>query len=163
MIPDSHAKSFLSQSYVNAVVTQAGYACQFSNPDYGTDARVSEIQVLPNGKFLNSGFDFDIQIKASHNCKITSTEVIYSLDGDAYDRLINYKGGFVVLVVFFVPEKADERIELRENALELRNCCYWYRVTENDKKTIHIPRSQIFNPVACKSLMEYAIKREWQK
>lgn len=117
MIPDSHAKSFLSQAYVNAVVTQAGYACQFSNPDYGSDARVSEVQVLPNGKFLNSGFDFDIQIKASHNCKKTSTEVIYSLDGNAYERLINFRGGFIVLVLFFVPEKADERIGFSENCI----------------------------------------------
>lgn len=163
MIPDSHAKSFLSQSYVNAVATQAGYTCHFKNPDYGVDAQISEVQFLPNGKFLDSGFGFDIQIKASHKYKKTETEIIYSLDGDAYDRLVNYKGGFIVLVVFCVPEKADERIELSENALRLRNCCYWYRVTEKDQKTIHIPRSQIFDPSACQILMQYVIRREWEK
>ncbi len=163
MIPDSHAKSFLSKSYVNAVATQAGYTCQFTEPDYGVDAHISEVQVLSNGKFVNSGFDFDIQIKASHNYKKTDTEVVYSLGGDAYERLINFKGGFIVLVLFCVPENASERMTLNENSLELRNCCYWYRITEDDKKTLHIPRSQVFDPTACQSLMDCAIKREWQK
>ena len=161
MIPDSHAKSFLSKSYVNAVATQAGFGCQFVEPDYGVDARISEIRVLPSGRYVDCGLHFTVQIKASHNYLKTANEIVYSLDADAYERLICHDGGLIVLILFCVPKELDCRVHLSEDRLELRNCCYWYRVTGQDKKTLHIPRVQVFAPDVCKDLMICARNREW--
>jgi|CXWL01.1.fsa_nt_gi hypothetical protein len=123
MIPDNHAKSFLSKSYVNAVVTQAGYGCQFEEPDYGIDARISEVQFLPNGKYVSSGFHFNVQIKASHKFTKHNQSISYALEADAYNKLVYHKGGLIVLVLFCLPEEPSSRLILTEDFLELRNCC----------------------------------------
>ena len=158
MIPDSHAKSFLSKSYVNAIATQAGYGCQFTEPDYGIDAAISEVQVIPSGKCVSTGVHFNVQMKATHNFTRNNNAVIYALDADAYNRLILHACGLIVLVLFCLPENHDDRILLTENGLELRNCCYWYHAVgdltnHSSSITIHIPRFQIFNPENCQNLM----------
>ena len=169
MLPDSHAKSFLSRSYVNAVVTQAGFGCQFSEPDYGIDALVSEVQVLPSGRYVNSGYHFNVQIKASHARTRNDESIVYALDTDAHNRLVYHTGGLIVLVLFFLPQDAEERISLTEQCLELRNCCYWYIVRgesiegSQSKRRIHIPRRQVFDPNACKALMESVRSNGWRQ
>ncbi len=93
MIPDNHAKSSLSISYVKAVAAQAGYGCQFidQDQDYGVDAQISEIQFTAENRYVNSGFHYNIQIKASHNFQKQSDKIVYALDADAYNRLIHHK------------------------------------------------------------------------
>lgn len=162
MLPDSHAKSFLSKSYVNAIATQAGYGCQFTEPDYGIDAMVSEVRLLENGKFVNSGYHYNVQIKASYDYDKHENEIIYALKPEAYERLLVHEGGLIVLVLFCLPKSPSDRITLNEDHLELRNCCYWYRVTNQDRPTLHIPRSQLFDPKACTDLMSCAKKRDWK-
>jgi hypothetical protein len=161
MIPDEHAKSYLSKSYINAVATQAGYGCQFTEPDYGIDATISEIQMFTNRKFIPSGYDYKIQIKSSHNYRIEPLEIVYSIKQDTYDRMTKCIGGYLLLVLFCIPERKEERVIISEDCMQLRNCCYWYRVTNKDKLTLHIPRSQIFDAAACQLNMEITIRREW--
>jgi hypothetical protein len=158
MIPDNHVKSFLSKSYVNAVATQAGFGCQFKEPDYGIDAEISEVQFFNNGKYISTGYHFNVQMKATHNFTRNMNEVVYSLDAEAYNRLVYHKGGLIVLVLFCLPENPNDRILLTEDCLELRNCCYWYKAPEEETNnssslTIHIPRGQIFTPASCQNLM----------
>ena len=93
MLPDAHAKSILSKSYVNAIAAQAGYGCHFPDPDYGIDAIVSEVQVLDNGKYVQTGCHFNVQIKASYNYQKRDDAIVYSLDRDAYQRLISHDAG----------------------------------------------------------------------
>ena len=167
MIPDNHAKSFLSKSYVNAVATHAGYGCQFQEIDYGIDAEISEVQCTKTGKFVSTGFHFNVQMKATHNFTKNNNEVIYSLDADAYNRMIIHEGGLIVLVLFCLPENPNDRILLTEDCLEIRNCCYWYRLdgdltNNSSSKTIRIPRTQIFNPETCKNLMSSVRTGEWE-
>lgn len=168
MIPDAHAKSFLSKSYINAVATQAGYGCQFSEPDYGIDAIISEVQFVNGNKYVSSGFHFNIQIKATHNFVRRDDSIIYAIDIDAYNRLIYHRGGLIVLVLFCLPENPIERISLTEDFLELRHCCYWYIVIgdlSNNASTItiRIPRKQIFDPESCRRLMESVKNGDWER
>ena len=166
MIPDDHAKSFLSKSYVNAVATQAGYGCQFKEPDYGIDAEISEIQFIRKGKYVSTGVHFNVQMKATHDFEKNEDEIIYALDSDAYNRLIAHTGGLIILVLFCLPKNPLERVFLSENCLELRNCCYWYHLTgsftENtSSKTIYIPRTHIFNPISCQNMMDLVRNGDW--
>lgn len=168
MTPDSHAKSFLSKSYVNAVATQAGFSCKFGDEaDYGVDATISEIQVLRNGMHVETGFEFNVQIKASHDYKKYDGLITYDLDAAAYIRLTQHKGGLIVLVLFCLPKERAQRCVLTEDCLELRNCGYWYHITgeptENKRtKTVHLPRKQIFDPDACVKLMQFVKNGDWK-
>lgn len=166
MIPDSHAKSFLSKSYVNAVATQAGYSCQFIDPDYGEDARISEVQRTRDGKYLSSGYQFFVQIKASCDYTKSDNAISYAIEADAYNKLVRYEGGLIVLVLFCVAANPPDRLVLTEDYLQLRHCCYWYKAgaepTDNTKsKTIHIDRAQVFDPQACQTLMNIVKDRSW--
>lgn len=168
MIPDNHAKSFLSKSYVNAIATQAGFGCQFTEPDYGIDAKISEIQFYSDHKYSETGYHFNIQIKASHAFSKKNGSIIYDLEADAYNRLVRHKGGLIVLVLFCLPKIPDDRIYLTENCLELRNCCYWYYISgeETGNKssiTLNIPRNQVFDPVACTIMMNSVKTDDWRK
>lgn len=168
MIPDNHAKSYLSQSYVMTIATQAGYTCQFSNPDYGIDATISEVQCLKSGKCVSTGHQFNIQMKATHDFIKNENEIIYDLEAVAYNKLIYHTGGLIILVLFCLPKNPDDRIHLTEDCLELRNCCYWYRINggitnNSSSKTIHIPRSQLFNPNICIQMMNSTKSGNWKE
>lgn len=169
MLPDNHAKAYLSESYVNAVATQAGFTCEFAQKDYGVDARVSDMRILPSGKVQATGYEFRVQMKATHRCLQRADAVGYDLDADAHDRLALYEGGLIVLVVFLVPRRSGERIALGESCLELRNCCYWCVASglptrKNKRQTrVYIPRTQVFNPEACKMLMRLVRNGGWRK
>lgn len=168
MIPDNHSKSFLSKSYVNAVAAQAGFGCQFTDPDYGIDAEISEVQYTEENIYVNSGYQFNIQMKATHNFHKSTTDITYPLEADAYNRLIYHKGGFIVLVVFCIPQKVDDRLLVTEDYMQLRNCCYWFHVFGNltknvSSKNILIPRKQVFDPQSCLFLMDHVKTQDWRQ
>lgn len=168
MLHDNHAKSYLSESYVHAVVTQAGYLCNFARQDYGVDAVISETQEIPKIGFWPTGYQFNLQIKATHDFKKVGKSISYDLEADAYNKLLHHEGGFIVLVVFCLPKDANERVALTENCLRLKNCCYWYHVTgaptpNKNSKTIKIPRAQMFTPGACKELMDLVRNDGWKQ
>lgn len=167
MIPDSHAEAYLSEAYVKAVVTQAGFTCCFHDPDYGIDALASEIQVTRKGKCVPTGHHFSIQIKASYEFTRNDGTIKYELKADAYNKLTQHPGGLIVLVLFCLPQDPSERLFLTEDYLQLRYCSYWYRVlgdpTENkSSKTIDIPRGQVFDVAACQLFMEQVKSGEWK-
>ncbi len=161
MIPDSHAKSYLSELYVKAVATQAGFTCQFNDHDYGIDGTISEVQEVVNVGYLNTGVHFNVQIKASFNYKKLDDNIVYQLSSDARERLLRHSGGLIVLVLFCSPKEPIHRLDLTEDRLEVRNCSYWYRVTSADRTTLRIPRSQLFDIGACAKLVADARSRAW--
>ncbi len=165
MVPDNHAKEFLHRAYVLAVATQAGYTCQFESDDYGADARISEIRHLPNGKFVRTGCHFSVQMKASHLYHQSASSVTYALEADAHNRLYEHRDGPIVLVLFCVPASSPDRFDQNETRLQLQHGCYWYprptTLTANTSSiTIAIPRSQLFTPESCQTLMELARTRQ---
>lgn len=157
MLPDNHVKEYLHEAYVRAVVAQAGYECSFSEQDYGIDARVSEVVQL-KGKYVSSGFDFKIQMKASQDFRLDTTETVYSLKAEAHDRMALHTGSTIILVLFCVPQDANLRLEVTEDHLKLQQCCYWWPrpAAKTDKSSsiaIRIPRQNLFTPQACRDIM----------
>lgn len=165
MIPDSHIKEYLHRAYVQAVAAQAGYGCEFRGPDYGADAVISEVEHLPNGKRVATGYEFNLQMKASQVFIQREDATDYDLDAEAHNRLVRFVGNAIVLIVFCISPDVQARLTVTEDYLQLQHCCYWYpRPTEettNRRSTrIAIPRNQLFTPEACTSLME-GVKKGW--
>ncbi len=163
-IPIEHMMERLSFAFVNAVVARAGATCQPYNQDYGSDARISAIRALPNGKYAKSAIGFECQLKSTINCDIKNEHVVYDLDADDYNKLVELEDMFGILILLCLPKKKVDWLQITENALSLRNCCYWKLLkgettTNTSTKRIFIPTQQLFDPHAVTELLEEVRKR----
>ncbi len=172
-IPIEHMMERLQFAYVRAVVATAGATCQPYNEDYGSDARISAITALPNGKFSKSATGFECQLKASTTCVFDNGHVVYDLDAHAYNRLVSLEDMFGILILFRMPKRRDLWLTANEDILSLRYCCYWELLTgdtttNTSTKRIKIPQHQLFDPAAVIYLLERVAKRQaeyrrWRK
>ena len=108
---------------------------------------------------------FNVQMKATQNYSQNSTTTKYELDAEAHDRLVAHDEGPIVLIVFCVPKLANERFLMNEDNLTIYRCCYWYprpvTITPNKRSvTIDLPRKNLFDPKACRLLMDLARERK---
>ena len=152
-IPSSHIKERLSVAHVSAIAARAGVSCGlFAQPEYGIDVQIADVQELPNGKITNSGHMFYCQLKATTTGTVKDDHVLYDLDVDAYNKLVQWRGASpVLLVLLCLPRDEAEWLALSEDELLLRRCCYWTHLqgpmSENRRsERIRLPRSQLFTP-----------------
>ena len=87
-LPKEHLMGQLHIAYVTAVTARAGATYNSIKQDYGVDGRISEIVRLPNGKFTESNWLFNCQLKATTRFGIKNEQVSYEMDVDAYNRLV---------------------------------------------------------------------------
>lgn len=159
-ITDEHSQELLSLAYAYAVGAKAGMNVSHDRYDYGVDITYSYVQTLPNGKRRSTSYDLKFQLKASVNVLLEESHVVYDLEVDTYNTLCSWKGlSPCYLLVMRQPRDIERRLEINENLLTLRNCCYWYRIPSgaesNNSRTIRIriPRCNQFTPEALTMLM----------
>jgi hypothetical protein len=160
-ITDQQRQELLSIAYAYAVGAKAGMNVSHSLFDHGIDLTYSYVQTLPNGKTLPTGYDLKFQLKASINVNMEDRNIVYDLEVDTFNRLCRWQGPSpCYLLVMRQPRDWEQRLEVSENLLALRDCCYWHKiplgpVSENDyKQRIRIPRSNQFTSEALISLMD---------
>jgi len=155
-LTEQHKAEALSQAYVHAVAARAGANVSTRVYDYGIDGSFHEI-ININGRRMESGITIHCQLKASKNWTLDNTNIIYDLEAKTYNDLIIMKGKQhipCVLILLCLPQNPDEWLEMCEEYLQLRKCCYWIHVkantpTSNRRKVrISIPRNQRFTPDA---------------
>lgn len=153
-------KERLHFAYVHAVVAKAGAATARPDPDVGEDLSISLVQRLPNGKYMPTGFLFHCQLKATTTSELDNNYVIYDMEADAYNKLATWEGTApCILILFRLPEEDCSWLALNEEQFLMKNCCYWYHITDpptqnSSKKRIKIPRTQIFTPEVVEDLLQ---------
>lgn len=158
-IPLNHIQERLSVAYVSAIVARAGANfMQLNGSEYGIDGTIQHVRKLPNGKFTNTGWHFDCQLKATIDWIERPDAIVYDLDVDAYNKLVGWEGSLCILVLFRMPKNEDEWLYVNEQSLLLRNCCYWKRLrgqtsTNSRSVRIEIPRVNLFTPDTVNSLL----------
>ena len=153
----------LSRAYVYAVAGRAGVNISTDIKDYGTDGTFKRV-IAFNGGFIPSGFPLDFQLKASIGCTLEDEYVVYDMKVDAYQKLVHRRtNGSTpqILILLALPKDAEQWLGHSEEALMIRQCCYWYLVdnkpTDNKYEIrIRIPRKQQFTTVALEELMAKA-------
>ncbi|CAK8717983.1 MAG: protein of unknown function (DUF4365) [Candidatus Electronema aureum] len=108
------------------------------------------------------GPSFDCQLKATINWTEDNNFISYDLDAEYYNKLLYRKEKSSIpclLVVMCLPRDKNEWIQVSEQQLIIKKCCYYYSVngepTENSStKRVRIPKSQLLTPSAVQSLME---------
>jgi hypothetical protein len=160
LMPLSHVKEHLSIAYVRAVTARAGAKLTLTgSPEYGTDVYIQKVAQLPNGKITETGHILPCQLKATTTCRVQDDYVIYDMEVDAYNKLAMWEGTACILVLLRLPKEFEDWLDLDEEHLLLKNCCYWMHITgppsTNERsQRICIPRSQIFTPEAVLELLE---------
>jgi hypothetical protein len=168
VMPRSHIEEQLSIAYVRAVAARAGVKIKFTDsPEYGTDVYLQRITHLPTGEITETGWMILCQLKATTSCKFQADSIAYDMKIDAYNKLAAWEGPTpCILVLLRLPDDFDEWLNLDEERLLLKNCCYWTRITEPvstnvSSKRIFIPRTQLFTPEAVTELFDLVGRGEF--
>ncbi len=158
-IPSSHKMERLSVAYVSAITAKAGIKLSgLEAREYGIDGYMQRIRKLKNGKYKETGHLLPIQIKSTTTSDLKGDDVVYGMEADAYNKLIDTLKDDLptVLILFRIPKDEHEWLINDEEKLLLKNCCYWVYIPDGksvkSKKRIFIPRSQIFTPEAAQDL-----------
>ena len=157
----------LSRAYVFAVAARAGVDLGSTFKDYGVDGTFRRIAILPDGKRMVTGYPVDFQLKASINCTVNTDSISYRMTAVAYNKLVfrrNNGGIPIVLILMVLPNDQALWMDHTEDALLLRQCCYWFLVGEVEVETatvvLEIPRSQALNVAGLTALLNAAAAGE---
>lgn len=160
MLIRTHRQESLSRAYIQAIASRCGLNCSFRDFDYGVDVTVHLIQRRDN-RYVETGFNLDIQAKSSYRAMVTDTDVLYDMEVKTYDDLRDSQVGTPrILVLLVQPEIETDWTKMTEEELMLRRCAYWLSIKGKDATTntntvrVSIPRSNRFSVEALQGLME---------
>lgn len=164
-IPLEHMMERLHFAYVRAVVARAGATCQpYYTDDYGMDARISAIKLRPNGKPGPTSLGFECQLKATTTWDVKDDKIVYDLNADSYNKLVELEDMFGILILYRLPKNPEEWLDVSDKVLSMRKCCHWKLLTgdtipNTSTKRVFIPKRQLFDPQAVTHLLEEVRKR----
>ena len=162
MITTQHIQEGLSRAYVQAVAARAGLNIGSPQLDYGVDGTFGRIHTVA-GRRLQSGIYVDFQLKSTFKWRTIGADVSYDLEAKTYNDLINRnersKTVPLLLILLCLPRNTAEWLEITEESLVIRRCCYWALVTgeptrNKRAKRIKIPKSQVLTPDALNRLLD---------
>lgn len=149
-------------AHIRALAGKAGVNLGLGDTvhDYGIDGTLRHVQIIGNERY-ESGVNIDIQLKATTDWEADATHVIYDLTAKAYNKLVNRhrRANRVLLVLLCLPKDESLWLSSTEEALILRNCCYWEHVTGKPTKNsasqrIKISRGKVLTAEALKKIVE---------
>jgi hypothetical protein len=163
MITKQHKQEQLSRAYINAVVAHAGHKFQPATElDYGVDGCVKQIKHSNNRRY-ESGYGFDVQLKATTTWEIDNNCIVYDLEAKTYNdlarRFTEPRATELILAVLCLPPDESEWLEISQEKLVLKKCCYWCQLkdgpTENEtSKRIRIPIVNILSPISIQRILD---------
>ena len=156
LLSDNDRKDALSQAFAAAVAAAAGYC---TSPPANFDRDSIDTSFTAGGPFSPR---IDAQLKASAVLGDSGSHFAFALPRKNYDDLRKPTMVPRILIVLDMPTAAEDWLFVDESNLILRRCAYWLSLagmpdTENTASvTVHVPKSNRFDPSALAGLMEQA-------
>jgi len=159
-MPETQRSENFSCAYIRAIAAHVGLGILLKENDFGIDISFTSIisyqPLSPKRKkrYIEDphAIPLRFQIKSTKNWIFVDDMVRCRLEAKAYDDAV-YARGALPLLMMCLPSTFEDWYRQNEDALQLRNCCYYWKpsanatMTPNDSnKTIYIPRSQQFTP-----------------
>jgi hypothetical protein len=118
----------LATAYVQIVAATAGMTIAVSRRDYGVDGTLKSIVQIPGGRYAESGFPVDFQLKGTTTVQPRGDHVGYSLKSRNYDLIVMRPPVAAPYYLFLVcfPRSADEWVEEDVQKLILNASAYWW-------------------------------------
>jgi hypothetical protein len=166
MITQQHTQESLSRAYIHAIAGSAGVNLHVSREfDYGFDGTFRPVVVRGNRR-VESGFPVDFQLKCTRKWSHEADQVAYSIETKTYNDLVSREpeGIGALLILLCVPDNPDEWVEVSEDYITMRRCCYYTVLSgvpvtnEESRKRIFIARTNVLTPDALIRLL--AAERE---
>jgi len=162
MITQQHTQESLSRSYIHAIAGSAGVNLHVGREfDYGFDGTFRPVAVRGTRR-IETGFPIDFQLKCTKNWSHEQDNVAYSIETKTYNDLVTRdpEGIGAVLILLCVPSDQAQWVEVLEDYIKLKHCCY-YKVLSGDPvkneestKKILIARTSILTPVSLNALID---------
>lgn len=166
VITKNHRQEDLSRAYALAIGAAAGVLVSLgASHDYGVDGDFRAV-ARRGSRIVATGIGVDFQLKASIRWKKEAETIVYDLEADAYNDLVERTYGIpLILILLCLPKTEAEWLVCSESRLLLRRACYWFEpagvATGNSSTTrIRIPRTNLFDVAALTNRMEAARQRE---
>lgn len=161
MLPTQTIEELISVSYVSAIIAYSGFAPNAVAKDYGIDLEVRKIGEHGN-KRIDLGAFLELQLKASINWSAEDAHIVFDLEADAYNRLVFRRDNSSMpcaLVVCCLPKEKKAWLNVAEDELTIRKCCYYHFIdgveTKNtSSQRIRIPRNQLLTPESLHELKQ---------
>jgi len=161
MLPTQTIEELISVSYVSAIIAYSGFAPNAVAKDYGIDLEVRKIGERRN-KRIDLGAFLELQLKASINWSAEDAHVVFDLEADAYNRLVFRRDNSSMpcaLVVCCLPKEKEAWLNVAEDELTIRKCCYYHFIDGTETKNtssqrIRIPRNQLLTPESLHELKQ---------
>ena len=157
-------KEQFSIAYLRAVAAVAGFSV--AQPSVDDDSIDQTLSARDRDGYIGAP-KLDIQLKCTRKTFHHDDFLHFELPRKNYDDLRQESFTPRVLVVLIVPEDdTDSWLEHHEDALVLRQCAYWMSLhglldTNNQSKTVKIPRSQMFTVKELKTIMKKISERRF--
>ena len=165
MLTIPHCKESLSRAYVTAVVGRSRNNLIWGREyDYGVDGSVRSLEKRGD-RIRETGLGFDFQSKSTIAWEAEGSEIIYDLEANAYNDLVERAGtgALPFLLILLCLSKDDVTwLSVSGDRLVLQKCAYWCQLdgalTDNSAtKRIRIPAGNIFTPDSVAAIL-HAIK-----
>jgi len=164
---EEHTKESLSKAYVTAIAGMAGVLVGDTNLDYGVDGTLISVVERSSPetsarRFIQSPFRVDYQLKATTTWTINSetNEIVYDLEAKNYNDMLAREedDGSIVLLLLCLPNEQSDWLNVCNEQLVMKNCCYWYKAVGNatnnaSTKRIKIPSSNVLTVEALLTLL----------
>ncbi len=156
-LPENEIKCELSNAYVHAVASRLGCRVQWSGRQYdnlGIDAKLCFQGNFNNLPVAISRVEIDIQVKSTSQYIELDQKGRIIFDGltkNVYNQFRASNNPIPCFIVLFVlPNNAEEWLCLSEDELILKKCAYWVSLKgadecTGDTKRIFFPQTQLFN------------------
>lgn len=162
MLTVPHCKESLSRAYVTAVVGRARHQLIWGREyDYGVDGSVRILEARGN-RIRETGLGFDFQSKTTVDWSLVGTDIVYDLQADAYNNLVERAGSGAMpflLILLCLPMDEDIWLSVSADELIVRRCAYWCKVdgdlTPNTAtQRIRVPNSNVLTPEAVARVLQ---------
>lgn len=144
-LPREHLLDELATAYVQAVAAAAGATIAVSR-DYGVDGTLKPIVRTDDGRYVETGFAADFQLKGTTTALIGEELVRYDLNVRNYDLIVTREERAVPYFLFVVCFPSDPREWVVEHVdrLILNATAFWWtrrgeRSTNTASVRVEIP------------------------
>ena len=133
MMTEEHIKEAISLKYIELIAAFNGFKTKTSHPDYGTDLEIVEVGYRiekDQMRYSDTGRELKFQLKATtENSIVYENDIVkYDLEAKSFNDLIARRNSKnpLLLLLFILPHKSTEWVNISDKELIARRCAYWY-------------------------------------
>lgn len=161
MLTIPHCKESLSRAYVTTVVRRSRNNLLWGREyDYGVDGSV-RILKQRGTRIREIGLGFDFQSKTTTDWELDGAEVVYDLEAEAYNDLVERAGSGAfpfLLILLCLPKNEAGWLDVSPEKLILQRCAFWAKLngalTDNAAtRRVRIPVANVFTPAAVSAIL----------